>query len=122
MEGSSLVFSHNLTNLFLLGRFCFGASHGLLAFGFLLRCLTHLDFDLDVAFAFFAFAVFLAFVAAAICFTFHRLLSFGYFIGLLVFAYFIDLLPLHFHLRRDRLFGELGSDFQSPLIFADLAQ
>jgi hypothetical protein len=36
--------------------------------------------------------------------------------------YFIDLLPRHFHFRRDRLFGELGSDFQSPLILADLAQ
>ena len=34
----------------------------------------------------------------------------------------MDLLPLHFHLRLDRLFGELGSDLQSPLIFADLAQ
>lgn len=36
--------------------------------------------------------------------------------------YFIDLLPRHFHLRRDRLFGEFGSDFQSPLILADRAQ
>jgi hypothetical protein len=37
-------------------------------------------------------------------------------------AYFIDLLPLHFHFRRDRLLGEFGSDFQSPLILADRAQ
>jgi len=48
--------------------------------------------------------------------------SFGYFIGLSALGYFIDLLPLHFHLRRERLLGELGSDFQSPLILAERAQ
>jgi len=37
-------------------------------------------------------------------------------------CYFIDLLPLHFHLRRDRLFGEFGSLLQSPLIALDRAQ
>jgi len=36
--------------------------------------------------------------------------------------YALDLLPLHFHFLRERLFGLLGSDFQSPLIFADRAQ
>jgi len=50
-------------------------------------------------------------VTTAICFIFHKLLSFGYFIGLLVFAYFIDLLPLHFHLRRDRLLVWIGWTF-----------
>ena len=40
----------------------------------------------------------------------------------LVSYYFIDLSPLHFHLRRDRLFGEFLSLRQSPLIAFDLAQ
>jgi hypothetical protein len=46
-------------------------------------------------------------------------------IGFSFFAvglHFIDLLPLHFHFLRERLFGELGSDFQSPLILAERAQ
>ena len=42
-------------------------------------------------------------------------------VGWLV-AYFMDLLPWHFHLRRLRLLGLLGSLFQSPLILADRAQ
>jgi len=46
--------------------------------------------------------------------------SVGFGIG--VISYFMDLLPRHFHLRLDKLFGLFGSDFQSPLIFADLAQ
>jgi len=36
--------------------------------------------------------------------------------------HFIDLDPLHFHFLRERLLGELGSDFQSPLILAERAQ
>jgi hypothetical protein len=44
--------------------------------------------------------------------------------SLLLFSnfYFMDLLPRHFHFLRERLLGEFGSDFQSPFIFADLAQ
>jgi hypothetical protein len=36
--------------------------------------------------------------------------------------HFIDLLPLQRHFLRERLFGLLGSDFQSPLILAERAQ
>ena len=81
MECSSLVFAHDLCNLLLLGSFCFRLSHGLLAFAFLFRRTAHLDFNFDVAFAFLAFAVFLAFVTAAICFTFHKVISLICFLG-----------------------------------------
>jgi len=36
--------------------------------------------------------------------------------------YFVDLLPLQPHFLRERLLGEFGFDFQSPLIFALRAQ
>jgi len=41
---------------------------------------------------------------------------------LIVYLHFIDLLPRQRHFLRDRLFGELGSLFQSPLILAERAQ
>jgi hypothetical protein len=44
------------------------------------------------------------------------------YVQLLVDLHFIDLLPRQRHFLRDRLLGELGSDFQSPLILAERAQ
>jgi len=44
------------------------------------------------------------------------------YVQLLVDLHFIDLLPLQRHFLRDKLFGELGSLFQSPLILAERAQ
>ena len=40
----------------------------------------------------------------------------------MLLIYFIDFSPRHFHFFRERLLGEFGSSFQSPLMFADRAQ